>query len=545
MTLEVKRITAALYAAVFTLSLATSAALTLITNKAYAAGPFAVIDTLQTYDAGHTYADNIGYMSTSRRIAQAFETGNKAGTVQEFVMQDYYTNSTHDGFVIKIYGSTGEGTIDEDSTIATFESESTSITDPTYSTSPESFRVFAPTSDDYELAANTRYWIVATISDGEAEAVWRQSNATNNTGDGSIPDATPSRAIWISGQNDGDYLYNSAGASYHATYASPSYHFNFRLTAVESEAPNYVPTVTTNNATSVTQTSATLNGSITTHWTNDGALLIERGFEYGLTNEYGTDVSETHNGGGYPDGSYSRAVTNLQCGTTYHFRAFAITAEYDSDNEFTGHGSDNTFTTQACTEEEDDEDENEEPAPDADNDGVLDSTEDNAPNNGDGNGDGIADSEQPNVTSFVNSITGKYSTLAVDDDCTVDAASGIAGSTSNADGNFQYPLGLLNFTLECGTPGATITVEAYHFDTNESNLVLRKYNSVSKKYWTIQDAVIEKLNIGGVPTIKAVYKITDGGDLDLDGEANGTIVDPVGLARSSVGAPNTGLSKKD
>ena len=39
----------------------------------------------------------------------------------------------------------------------------------------------------------------------------------------------------------------------------------------------------------------------------------------------------------------------------------------------------------------------------------------------------------------------------------------------------------------------------------------------------------------------ASYHITDGGELDIDNQQNGTIVDPVGLGVTTVGAPNTGL----
>ena len=39
----------------------------------------------------------------------------------------------------------------------------------------------------------------------------------------------------------------------------------------------------------------------------------------------------------------------------------------------------------------------------------------------------------------------------------------------------------------------------------------------------------------------ASYQVADGGILDLDNQADGTIVDPAGLALQAVGVPNTGL----
>ena len=49
------------------------------------------------------------------------------------------------------------------------------------------------------------------------------------------------------------------------------------------------------------------------------------------------------------------------------------------------------------------------------------------------------------------------------------------------------------------------------------------------------------LTIDGQSVLKATYSITDGGALDQDGLADGTITDPVGLATVAVNAPNTGL----
>lgn len=96
------------------------------------------------------------------------------------------------------------------------------------------------------------------------------------------------------------------------------------------------PTVTTNSVSSVSRTAVTLNGTITA---TGGPNVTSRGFQYGKTASYGLTVSET---GTYGTGAFNLSVSGLRCGTTYHFRAFAI------NDAGTSYGSDNTFTTNSC-----------------------------------------------------------------------------------------------------------------------------------------------------------------------------------------------------
>jgi hypothetical protein len=99
------------------------------------------------------------------------------------------------------------------------------------------------------------------------------------------------------------------------------------------------PTVATGLASGVTQTSGTLNGSITPN-----GLTTEYHFEYGPTKEYGTkipmpDASLTSNL--YSAQGVSKAVTGLLSGTTYHFRLVA------KNSKGAISGLDQTFTTPA------------------------------------------------------------------------------------------------------------------------------------------------------------------------------------------------------
>lgn len=162
-----------------------------------------------------------------------------------------------------------------------------------------------------------------------------------------------------------------------------------------------------------------------------------------------------------------------------------------------------------------------------DGDGISASVENAGPNGGDGNNDGTPDSQQPNVTSFVNSVTGQYVTLEVDGACSITNATTLAEPSGGmADGAYNYPFGLLSYTTDCGTPGYSTEVTVYYHGTNTaSGMVARKYNSMTHSYGAVSGAVIS-----GTSPVKVIYTVTDGLSLDEDGVANGIIVDPIGLA---------------
>jgi len=95
------------------------------------------------------------------------------------------------------------------------------------------------------------------------------------------------------------------------------------------------PTVTTGAATSVTATSATLEGTVNA---NDLSTTVT--FEYGLTTSYGTEVtSEQSPVTGTTVTSVSIGITGLNAGTTYHYR---VKAENAGGAVY---GDDMTFTT--------------------------------------------------------------------------------------------------------------------------------------------------------------------------------------------------------
>lgn len=99
------------------------------------------------------------------------------------------------------------------------------------------------------------------------------------------------------------------------------------------------PTVATLITSAIGQALATLSGNISdTGIENDE--ISERGFNYGLTAGYGSNIIQSS--APYGAGSFTGDVSGLACGTTYHFRAYAI------NPTDTGYGNDDTFNTSAC-----------------------------------------------------------------------------------------------------------------------------------------------------------------------------------------------------
>jgi len=177
---------------------------------------------------------------------------------------------------------------------------------------------------------------------------------------------------------------------------------------------------------------------------------------------------------------------------------------------------------------------------DSDGDGVADSVEDAAPNGGDANNDGIPDSLQPNVTSFINPVTSKTMTVGVDSTCLLSRVTAAKESTLSAqDSAYDYPAGLANFTAACGTNGFTATVNLFYYGLSDGSYTLRKYGT---SYATVSGMTKQLATIGGQSALKVTYSVMDGSSLDSDGAANGTIVDPVGLATAASQLTNTGTN---
>jgi len=173
---------------------------------------------------------------------------------------------------------------------------------------------------------------------------------------------------------------------------------------------------------------------------------------------------------------------------------------------------------------------------DFDSDGVSDIVENAAPNNGDGNGDGILDSLQSIVTSYKIPDSAVYATFVTNGCSENGTVSSLSESNFVAtDGNYEYPFGLTDFSLNCSR-GATVDVTKFvHVPDSADGLTVRKYRpETAEHFLAVPDSTVTNQTVGGEPVLVLNYQLTDGGALDDDGIANGVIVDPVGIARVAV-----------
>jgi surface protein len=108
------------------------------------------------------------------------------------------------------------------------------------------------------------------------------------------------------------------------------------------------PIATTNAASLITTTGATLNGLVNAN--NDSATVT---FEYGLTTSYGSIVTADQSPvTGATDTAVSKAIIGLTPNTTYHFRIIAVSNQgttYGLDKIFTTNAAGPTATTNAAT----------------------------------------------------------------------------------------------------------------------------------------------------------------------------------------------------
>ena len=133
----------------------------------------------------------------------------------------------------------------------------------------------------------------------------------------------------------GSTTYYFTAYSYNNTGAAIDYKVDGTPPTANDTTDAVPPTATTNAATSVGVTGATLNGTVNAQ--NDSTTVS---FEYGTDTGYGTTVAAAQSPlSSSSDQSVSKAITGLTPNTTYHYR---VTATNSAD---TTNGDDQTFTT--------------------------------------------------------------------------------------------------------------------------------------------------------------------------------------------------------
>lgn len=125
----------------------------------------------------------------------------------------------------------------------------------------------------------------------------------------------------------------TTGGDGKGTKANPKT-YSLSPTGATTPPPGTGPTVTTNAASSVTGTGATLNGTV-----NPQGKATTYHFEYGTTTGYGSVTPDASAGSGSADVAENAAIAGLTAGVTYHYRIVAVNADG------TNRGADRTFTT--------------------------------------------------------------------------------------------------------------------------------------------------------------------------------------------------------
>ena len=150
------------------------------------------------------------------------------------------------------------------------------------------------------------------------------TTANSNTSDGT---GTGSFTSNMTGLSSNTLYYYRA---YATNSAGTSYGSDFTFTTLSNQ-----PTVTTNSATNITQTAATLNGIV-----NPNGIITTVQFEYGTTTTYGNTFNAIPSPIiGNAGVNVSLSISGLTSNTTYHYRVKA------ANNTGTSYGSDVTFIT--------------------------------------------------------------------------------------------------------------------------------------------------------------------------------------------------------
>jgi hypothetical protein len=309
------------------------------------------------YVAFHSYAEDIvdGGPSTFDSYPSIFVWDRNTDTVEDISVSDLAVDGNATSEYPKISG---------DGRYVAFYSESTNLVSGDTNGVGDIFLYDRDTNDIEMISvsnegeigndySNEDYSGIDFSSDGayvvfSSEATNLVDDDTNSTFDVfvySLADETISRVSLTDDGSEGN------GASYYTSISEDGTFVAFSSAATNLVASDtnvlddifvaeisYIsaPTLTTSAPTSLSDDNVDMIGNITA---SGGENSTERGFNYGLTNSYGSTVSET---GSFSTGAFSLGVSNLNCGTTYHFRSYA------ENSAGTGTSSDNTFTTSDC-----------------------------------------------------------------------------------------------------------------------------------------------------------------------------------------------------
>ncbi len=157
-----------------------------------------------------------------------------------------------------------------------------------------------------------------------------------------ISNPTTANTKILAGSGTGEFTCDITGLQEGTKYYVRAYAVNSVGTAYGEEVVFTtsvigVPTVSTTQPSQITETTAVAGGNVTS---DGGASVSERGVVYSLSaNPAITDLSSTIVRSGSGTGTYTCNLSNLQAGTTYYVRAYAI------NSKGTAYGDEISFTT--------------------------------------------------------------------------------------------------------------------------------------------------------------------------------------------------------
>ena len=155
-------------------------------------------------------------------------------------------------------------------------------------------------------------------------------------------------------------------------------------------------------------------------------------------------------------------------------------------------------------------------------------------NNCTGPGENSGGGDSDPQTFAYQDLRKKIAYLILPSDVTGVSVSAISTAGLPKDGDNQYPAGMTAFQFSTD-PGATKTVSIYYdLPGNPTDYTARKYKTSDQTYSDVVGAILVREDYGGKSRLKLTYSITDGGILDQDGQVNGIIIDPVGLATTNL-----------
>ena len=160
---------------------------------------------------------------------------------------------------------------------------------------------------------------------------------------GTSSNPTLSDAHTSDGTGLGAFISNLSGLNQNTQYYVRAYATNSEGTAYGEEitfitlSDFTIPTVTTDEATNITQTTATSGGDVTD---DGGADVTARGVCWSISNE--PSLSDPHTTDGNGTGPFVSSLTGLAENTTYYVRAYA------TNSEGTAYGYEISFTTLAA-----------------------------------------------------------------------------------------------------------------------------------------------------------------------------------------------------